>query len=1164
MRLRYVARFAIAVACLVALSPPLRAAETTAPVPQLPLAHSLPVVAATRLPGLDLIASGAEDGRVKVWEASTGLLVSEYQIPEGTAVAGLAAHPRQRGWIAVGSLKKDQNPVAIVGGPATIRLVDLANNRVVRTFSGQAGRLTFSPQGHWLASTAYSLVSLWDTATGQLQFTLRVGSGTEAAVFTDEKTLVYRRETQVVFLDIATGATRTLTTGAKGPIAISKDGSYLAEVGESELNVWRLSDQIKLVTRPLMVSPKFIAFTEDGSIVAGDHFNAMFAGSAMNLVYRLKPGDWTLETFTAGHTPLSLVADGGDTILMGERDGRLQRIDAKGRVRREDLGMEAGAVSALSFSPDGRYLVAGLSGGGAVVWEPTSNWYRVLDPQKVVDTLPEPAFSDVNNQRHVSATFRTGEGVTNANETDREAITGLTFLGPESLLIAHKSGKAEVLNVTSGAILKSLDVPANPRAVVGGNARIAVIVGFGHIVLLNARTFEMRKIDLRDLAPTSAAINRAGDRVIVRGLNGTWELDAVTGTVITRSDLREGVPIYGADGSAQSLGWSNPPGAGDVRDGAYNLAVWRADLGLGVMAETGGAARIWSQKAGRFVATDFQIGGAITALVLNPNGATVLLGSGHGRIAVYDVATGGALLDLVTYDRRGWLARATAGYFDGSYAAWGSLRGSRPDARLDPVRPFAMFDTWYRPQLLGAILANQPLQVATTPAARPGRPPAVRIVSPASNYVREAAPPFSTTLRTNSETRKNDKGELVSWEVMAVNPMNSQVVGQQVFVQSTSKLSAEVEDQGGGLDECRAFRNRRLLGSVAPRLGPDHKAAFGIQMPVLDGDNLLSVYCFSASGQRSDEAELHIFGAETLRQARTAHVLTIGIDKYASRGLHFARADAILAREKLEAVLASTGSYAHIDAASLLDEQATAAEILRALRILAGSELAPASGPLAGLKAAAPSDAVFIHFAGHGGGFGGDYRLVAVDGRVGEETPAGTVSASQIRDALAPLQADRAVLIIDACESGKALDQVDARAGPLAGRSLAQLAYDKAMFVISASQSEGSALELQRLGHGLFSYVLFDKALGSEADENKDGFVSIREWLSYAQTQTPREQQAEADKPRAGKPASVRAKRSARSTYADETLNRAQTPRVFIPDPTLAREFVITQIGAKP
>jgi len=74
-------------------------------------------------------------------------------------------------------------------------------------------------------------------------------------------------------------------------------------------------------------------------------------------------------------------------------------------------------------------------------------------------------------------------------------------------------------------------------------------------------------------------------------------------------------------------------------------------------------------------------------------------------------------------------------------------------------------------------------------------------------------------------------------------------------------------------------------------------------------------------------------------------------------------------------------------------------------------------------------------------------------------------------------------LIIDACEAGQTLDKVDPRAGPLAGRSLAQLAYDKAIFVINASQSQQAARELPHLGHGVFSYVLFEKALGPAADE---------------------------------------------------------------------------------
>ena len=84
-------------------------------------------------------------------------------------------------------------------------------------------------------------------------------------------------------------------------------------------------------------------------------------------------------------------------------------------------------------------------------------------------------------------------------------------------------------------------------------------------------------------------------------------------------------------------------------------------------------------------------------------------------------------------------------------------------------------------------------------------------------------------------------------------------------------------------------------------------------------------------------------------------------------------------------------NYEHVEVASLLDEQATKANILRALKRLAGTEEA-LSPPMRlrhcrKLKATQPEDAVFIYFAGHGTAQGQRFYLLPHDlGYAGERT----------------------------------------------------------------------------------------------------------------------------------------------------------------------------------
>jgi WD40 repeat protein/uncharacterized caspase-like protein len=1140
--------------------------QCQAPVPArivLPTPHSLTITGIARLIGLGLVASAGMDGRVKIWEEQSGLLVSEIESKGFAPIAGLASDPSGSGRIAVSTLNASEHPAAISGGQSTIRLVELSTGKTVAQFPGQAGHLRFSPTGQWLTSSAHSLLSVWNARTGRHHVTLQVDAAW--ADFAGPDTVVFRRKDRVVILDLNSGTTRTIATGRGSVFAVSKDGTLVADIGDQELRIWKVADGTSIAKRPLMSRPEFIYFSQDGSVVAAGNNGLVWEGQARNLIYRFKAGDWTMEGLTVGNSPMTMVADGGDSILVGQRNGRIQRLVLNEKWRRfNSLGVDADDISAVAYSPDGRYLAGGFSAGGAVVWEPTSNWYRVLDPLNKVRTPPQPGFTDIEKQEHYSSTYVAGEGVTNAKEIGRERVIGLAFLGPEVLLIAHQNGAAEVVNVTDGKVLTKITTQ-EPLSVIGGNATRVAILGRRGVTFIESAGFATKVVPLANAGTRHAAFNPSGDRLVVHGYEATVELDAVRGTELSRSKAMPGVPIFMEDGSLTRLAWRVAPDAADPEgaEDSPKAFSWSALDSIGVLAKDTGQVRIWSKNGRRFAARDFTIGGSINDAALSPDGGTLAIGSGHGRIALYRAKDGAFLADLASHDRRGWLARDAFNGFDGSHTAWDKLRATQPANALIAIEPANFFAAAYRPQLVADVMKElAPESLALSGKSLQRKPPILRITEPAANYFREAAPHSASTLALNNERRLDDKGKAVTFEFIAPNQANTQVRGTQAFEEASVLFRAEVRSAGDGIGECRIFRNRRLLQTTTPKASRDGIAEIRTTLPLREGDNALSAYCFSGSGLRSQEVEVRIFGADKLKTERYAYLLVVGINEYSLKDtkLRYAVPDAKLAREKLESSLGATGQYAAIRPALLLDGNATAANILKGLGILAGSEAAVTQGPLAALKKSAPSDTVFVYFAGHGGGFAKDYRLIASDGTVGKEVTQGTVSATQIRDTLEPLQADRAVIIIDACESGQALDQVDARAGPLAGRSLAQLAYDKAIFVISASQSREAAIELQRLGHGVFSWVLFDRGFEAAADENRDGFTTIREWLAFAQSETPKEVDkglAELDKTlqrtKTRKPATTR------STFADEALNRAQTPRVFIPDPELAREFVIAR-----
>ncbi len=196
-----------------------------------------------------------------------------------------------------------------------------------------------------------------------------------------------------------------------------------------------------------------------------------------------------------------------------------------------------------------------------------------------------------------------------------------------------------------------------------------------------------------------------------------------------------------------------------------------------------------------------------------------------------------------------------------------------------------------------------------------------------------------------------------------------------------------------------------------------------------------------------------------------------------------------------------------------------------ALERLAGTKTGamPAGAPksLASLQPAQPEDAVFVYFAGHGVAHESRFYLLPHDlGYTGARTGvnqtgfdailAHGVSDLELIQAFEKVDARQVVLIIDACNSGQALEAEEKRRGPMNSKGLAQLAYEKGMYILAAAQGYQAALETAQLGHGNLTYALVEEGLKTSAADTapKDQQVALREWLDYATERVPQMQEA--------------------------------------------------------
>ncbi len=322
--------------------------------------------------------------------------------------------------------------------------------------------------------------------------------------------------------------------------------------------------------------------------------------------------------------------------------------------------------------------------------------------------------------------------------------------------------------------------------------------------------------------------------------------------------------------------------------------------------------------------------------------------------------------------------------------------------------------------------------------------------------------------------------------------------------------------QGSGAQDIRLFRNGSLVkvwsGNAFSLAAGDgckqesgRKVVCETTLSIVAGENRFHAYAFNRDGIKSADAHLTIAGPATLKRASTLFVLTVGVGRYANADftLDYAATDArdfaaeVLTQQK------KLARFERVEVIELLDQTATKKNFLGELKKLAAK--------------VQPEDSVIVFFSGHGTAERERFYLIPHDlGYQGSRRSLGlnglrtildrSISDLELETAFRPLDAAQLLLVIDACNSGQALESEEKRRGPMNSKGLAQLAYEKGMYVLTASQSYEVAFESATLKRSYLAYALVDAGLKTPAaDQNPpDGEVTMGEWLHYATLEVPR------------------------------------------------------------
>jgi WD40 repeat protein len=1093
------------------------------PFPIIQTGHNLNAIDISRS---GLLLATADSNTIKIWDTTRTGLLRTFFVP-GTFSGGLAFDASEEliaagltdGKVAIWHLDGDQSPTIVNIGNAetevlSVRFIPLAN-RLVVGLARQAAYLCDLDGSHPITlSNSLNATHLVFAKTGNRIIGSVSSSGAAIRVWSARD-----GTEQEPLHETATGARSMSISPDESTVAIIEN--HVPNSPSSDVaKIWSLESKQKTseIQQPGW-NLEDITFVNQNEVAIGEtRWYDVYAQTRRTILWDIakKRVIRTVEGF--GY----LLSSANDTVVaanFGQQNAAIFPASSEGTI--SIIQGYSESVASAEFSPD-RHLVA-IAGKSkvSVLSLITGKVLLAFDPHLSGD--PVLAFSHDNSHLAVADTEKDSSIIRVWNIRDKKLAQQLDLSDNSSV---RESVTLNSLGFTAdGNTLLLHGFVERPNNCPQPPCQLLKAVGLIWRYRISDRRL-LRVSEPVDMLPCRISFKSPNRLLLVNGAR--LETRRLSTLRVTSAHQLSTTPW-------KSIISDNARIVAGVND--RGIFVWRADNAAQILHRDAHIEQIAVGPQGESIAAAYP-DGSIHVVSLQNNGELVsenlaehissLAFSADGKMLVsvqgqtvtlWRITSHlSRLLTIALFKEGDWAVVDKDGRFDSNNL--NSLRGVRwvfankPRASL-PAETF-MRD-YYEPDLLRRTLLSD-----TLPKVRP--PPTGDLIAPTvvfqsiereggANYVRVCTSIFYDSKRFPSPERKLDAYELKLFrdgQLVADLPNDS-------AIENSQRITAE--------DDVASWKikKRIYLGSSGLKtLCADH-----IQLPSRVGIEsvIFSAYAFNAERVKSETATsifpLNLLNVPTL-STRNAFVVSVGVNAYEgkyTRDLKYAAGDAKLFSLVMKRLLEGQGyrvfsntltseSVIRRGIRRLTSTTATKNQLKEVLQHLENhSDLkTDFKGRDGETPPSTPDDLVVIYFSGHGYRDSSTDKFYLLPYDVGEsndpsEILNSSISSDELSEWLAGVDAHRIVLIVDACQSG-AIVNSSFRAGPLQGRGMGQMAYDKRMQIIAASQSAELANENDLLKHGILTYALLVDGIQHER-AFRSRSLTFTNWFEYANNRVP-------------------------------------------------------------